>query len=162
MYMPKKEATKESLTKESLTVDEQLWSSANTGLALLVLLVLASAVFVLPTELRFFWMVLMAMVVLEMIAFFIYANLAQNASSTAQMLAHVILYGQYILFCVTFMAILIALSVKVYGILNKKTNILRSNELSGNTAKLEEVKIKLGNIQDGMQQDRMRSRSKFR
>ena len=132
--------------KEKLMADTQLWGSANTGIVLFFLLTLASAVFVIPHNLRFFWVVFIALVVLELIAFFIYANVAENTSETAQIAARVLLYGQYILFCVTFVAILLVLCVKVYGILNTKTNIMSQNDVSGNEKVIEEVKLKLDNI----------------
>lgn len=132
--------------KEKLVVDTQLWGSANTGIVLLFLVTLAAAVFVIPSNLRFFWVVFISLVVLELIAFLIYANVAENSSETAQVAARVLLYGQYILFCVTFVAILLVLCVKVYGILKTKTNIMSQNEVSGNEKVIEEVKRKLDDI----------------
>lgn len=145
VHMPK-EIDPTQKKKENMTTDVQLWGSANTGITLFFLLTLASAVFVIPMNLRFFWVVFIALVVLELIAFFLYANVAENSSETAQTAAKVLLYGQYILFCVTFVGLLIALSIKVYGLLNTKTNLFSQKEVSGNEKVIEEVKLKLDEI----------------
>jgi hypothetical protein len=118
---------------ESLQNNEErqfFWLNANTGMMLLFSTILASSLFVIPDNLKFFWMAFIVICFFEMVAFFLYTSFSEAAvgDETSGKIANFLLYAQYVLFCITFVSLMVVLLIKVYGFVNKKTNLLNKEE----------------------------------
>jgi len=114
-------------------VDEEkqfFWLNANTGMMLLFSTILASSLFVIPDNLKFFWMAFIVICFFEMVAFFLYISFSEAAvgDETSGKIANFLLYAQYVVFCITFVSLMVVLLIKVYGFVNKKTNLLNKEE----------------------------------
>lgn len=107
------------------------------ALSLVLIILLASSVFVMPREYRFFWLTIFGLAIIMCIGMRLYSDLfeaSKNPDETEEKrqnmktLAGVVIYGEFILYAFVMAAILIVLAWKLYGQVNRRSNLLSNTE----------------------------------
>lgn len=128
--------TKEKSTAEPSSNGDEL-SSVRNLMTLLLFIILASSVFVIPEKFRFFWLVLVGLSVIMMIGVRVYTDLYEASKDEGKTeeertklsnFSGAILYAIFIVFSVVMAAILLVLAWKVYGQVNKNSNLVSDVE----------------------------------
>lgn len=134
--LPGGEISNEKMTG-SLSKEESELGPVKQSLALVLLILVASSVFVIPREYRFFWMVIFGLSVVMCLGTRLYVDLYESSLTKAdddnekdrlKTMAGVVLYAEYILFSFVMGAILLVLAWKLYGQLNSRSNLLSNTE----------------------------------
>ena len=123
----------EKMTGES-AVASGPYGGLNVALALILLIVVGSSVFVIPRQFRVFWMFFTAFTVLLMVGFKLYrewmavSEKEDEDKERYSAWAMAILYTIAVLYSIVMVALFFVMAWKIYGVVTSRSNLLGSSE----------------------------------